>query len=360
MSYALDDREIRARCTRFLSYHHPRTAPQWLLDLSREAKTDELDFYGSGGSLAEVEGEFATLLGKPAAVFMPSGTMAQQAALRAWADLSGRRTVAIHPQSHIHRDEQGAYERLHGLTGVPLTFEPRYPNAEDFHALAEPVGALTLELPLRRLTYGLPEWSQVESLVEAARSAGTKIHLDGARLLESCPYYERTPAGIASIFDSVYVSVYKGLGGIAGAVLAGPTPFVEAASLWRLRHGGRLHSMFPFAVAASAGLKRHAPRIPDYITTARTLAEALADVPGVHVLPRVPCINAFQLHFDSASVADLRGRHAAQAASTGNWLFNWFAESPIPGAAFADVVIGDAFDRWTVAEAAQAIRNLVP
>jgi threonine aldolase len=359
VSYVSSDQTLRNSCTRFLSYHHPRNTRQWLLELAEDATLpDEMDFYGTGGCLDAIESEFAALLGKPAAVFMTSGTSAQQAALRVWADLSGRRAVAIHPQAHIHRDELAAYERLHGLTGVPLTHEPRYPQATDFQALLEPVGTLCVELPLRRLTYALPEWNELVALIDAARATGAHIHLDGARLLECCPYYGRTPAEIAALADSVYVSVYKGLGGIAGAVLAGPVPFVAASKVWQHRHGARLHSVFPLAMAAIAGLKRHSSRIPEYVARARELALALRDVPSLTAIPEAPHTNAFQLHFHGMSAAVLQKTHAGQAAATGSWLFNWFQSSPIPGATFADVVVGDAFDRWSVAEAAFAIRDL--
>src|SRR5262249_56905157 len=77
------------------------------------------DRYGDGGVVAELEAEIAGLLGKPAAVFLPSGTMAQQCVLRVHADRRQRRTVVFHPMCHLHRHEGQAYQRLHGLTGRP-------------------------------------------------------------------------------------------------------------------------------------------------------------------------------------------------------------------------------------------------
>jgi len=359
VTYAQSDTQIRARCHRFLSYHHPRTSREWLRDLAdAPVPSDEPDFYGTGACIRALEADFAGLLGKESAVFMPSGTMAQQAALRVWADTSGRRTVAIHPQAHIHRDERSAYERLHGLRGIPLTHEPRYPNADDLTAVREPVGTLLIELPLRRLTYALPDWNELTALAQTARAAGTRVHLDGARLWECSPYYERSPAAIASLADSVCVSVYKGLGGLSGAVLAGPEALIAGARLWQHRHGGQLHSLFPLVFAAYAGLQRHLPRVAEYAATARGLAQALSDVPGLTAIPKVPCINAFQLHFHNVTPAALQRLHARQADATGTWLFNWFQESVIPDAAFADVVIGDALDRWSIDGAAQAIRAL--
>lgn len=79
-----------------------------------------VDRYGDGGVVAELETEIAGLLGKPAAAFLPSGTMAQQSVLRVHADRRQRRTVVFHPMCHLHRHEGQAFQRLHGLTGRPV------------------------------------------------------------------------------------------------------------------------------------------------------------------------------------------------------------------------------------------------
>src|SRR5215212_4097868 len=109
---------IRARCTRFLSHHHPhRSSPHQVLTelAAAAAPTLQADVYGEGELIETFEREVAGLLGKEAAVFMPSGTMAQQVALRIWADRTGRRSVAQHPTSHLELHEERALEHLHGL-----------------------------------------------------------------------------------------------------------------------------------------------------------------------------------------------------------------------------------------------------
>jgi threonine aldolase len=177
-------------------------------------------------------------------------------------------------------------------------------------------------------------------------------------LFECTPWYAQPIAALAEIADSVCVSVYKGLGGLAGAVLAGPAPLISQARVWQHRHGGRLHSLFPLARAASVGLQRHLPRIPEYVANARALARALSAVPALSALPAEPCINAFQLHFHDVQPERLQRLHRLRAAATGSWLFNWFQPSTIPGATFVDVVMGDALDHWSIAAAAAAIRDL--
>src|SRR6476660_8654567 len=108
---------LRRSCSRSLGWHGSRDAASYLAEIPED--TDP-DLYGEGGVVAELEDEGATLLGTEAAVFMPSGTMAQQIALRVHADRRGRRTVLFHPRCHLDRHEERGYERLHGLYGRPV------------------------------------------------------------------------------------------------------------------------------------------------------------------------------------------------------------------------------------------------
>src|SRR5207302_558590 len=113
--------------------------------------TEERDRYGKGEVPERLEARVAELLGKEAAVWMPSGTMAQQIALRIHADRSGRRAVAFHPFCHLDVHEERAYEVLHGLHAVLLGARDRLIAAADVEAVAEPLGTLLLELPQRDL-----------------------------------------------------------------------------------------------------------------------------------------------------------------------------------------------------------------
>src|SRR4051812_36336875 len=111
--------QISQHCTRFVS-HHYRMLPQAMFAALAAFTPLDLpgDSYGEGKLIADFETEIAALLGKPSAVFMPSGTMAQQIALRIWADRKGNRTVAFHPTCHLEVYEAQAYRELHHLRGV--------------------------------------------------------------------------------------------------------------------------------------------------------------------------------------------------------------------------------------------------
>src|SRR5947209_6783234 len=118
---SLDDAQrekIFLGCDRFLFGHGPQRPRSVLADLADEAGPDEEpDRYGEGSLINDFERHIAALLGKEAAVFLPSGTMAQQIALRIWANCTRIPTVAFHPTCHLEMHEQKGYELLHGLHG---------------------------------------------------------------------------------------------------------------------------------------------------------------------------------------------------------------------------------------------------
>jgi threonine aldolase len=361
MTTSADDRARRdsviAACTRFAQGSTLVPVAQRLRALADAAVSDLPDLYGESGDLASLEGEVARLLGKPAAVFMPSGTMAQQCALRVWAGRTGRRAVAVHGLSHLVMHEEAALEVMHGIRLEQIGHDRRPLTVEDLTTAPGPYAALCVELPLRDAGYLLPPWEDLVELCGAARDRGIPVHLDGARLWESQPFYDRSHAEIAGVADTVYVSFYKGLGGIAGAALAGPQDVVDAARHWQHRHGGTLYSLFPFVVAAREGLARVAD-FGAYAVRARELAVALTRVPGVRVFPDPPHTNAFVLYADVAPDV-LNETALARAESTHEWVIGRVVAADVPGWSMTELTVGPATMGWSVDELAEAISGLV-
>lgn len=273
-----------------LSVHgQQRRAPtRRLRDLLTRVEDSDVDTYGRGGAVARLEGRVADLLGKEAAVFMPTGAMASQVALRLHADARTCRTIGFHPRAHIEVHEHKGYEVVHQLHGMLLGDHDRLVTVEDLDAVREPLAAVLLELPQRDLGGRLPSWEELTAQKSWLHTRGIAAHLDGARLWEAQPYYGRPHAEIAALFDTVYVSLYKGLEGLAGAVLAGPSDLVDQAREWRARLGGQLHHAWPLAVSAEIGLDTLVPRMPAFWHRAQELAAALRDLPGVEVVPDPP------------------------------------------------------------------------
>jgi threonine aldolase len=341
------ERERRAAfaaCERFLAGHgrlHPRAA---LEALAREVRDDEeADRYGTGALIEEFEREVASLLGKETAVFMPSGTMAQQIAMRIWSERKRCSTVAFHPQCHLELHEEKGYQFLHGLH-ARLVGEPhRLLTLADLTAIKEPYAALLLELPQREIGGQLPSWEDLQAQTAAARERGAAVHMDGARLWESGPYYDRPYAEIAALFDSVYVSFYKGIGGLAGSILAGPADFIAEARVWQRRHGGDLVHLYPYVLGARAGLRDRLDRFPRYHARAKSLAAALRTLPGVAILPDPPHTHMMHIYLpgDAERLMDAAAQLAREERVA---LFGWLSGTTLPGYARAEVALGDAIE----------------
>ena len=283
---------LRDQCTLFLAGHGPVTAAGLLASIPADTAVDR---YGDGGVVAELEAEIGGLLGKPAAVFLPSGTMAQQSVLRIHADRRQRRTVIFHPMCHLDRHEGRAFQRLHGLTGRPAGHPDRLMAIDDLTAISELPAALLIELPQRDLGGQQPDWADLQAQVEWARGRGAAAHLDGARLWESAAGYDRPLTEIAALFDTVYVSFYKGLGALAGCCVAGPGDILGEVREWRHRMGGTLFGLWPNAASALSCLRRRLPLMPEYLSHAREIAAALDEVTDVRVLPDPPQVPMMHL-----------------------------------------------------------------
>lgn len=285
------------RCERWLSSRRPLTAAEELRAAADALQSDERpDHYGEGAVVESFEQSVAEMLGCGSAVLVPSGTMAQQIALRLHCDRRGTRTVVFHPTSHLELYEHAGYSHLHGLTAELIGDRDRLITLEDLMEIKVPVGAVLLELPQREIGGQLPEWDDLVAQIEWVRDHGAALHLDGARIWEAAPFYDRPHAEIAGLFDTVYVSLYKGLLGLAGSILAGPQEVIDQARVWRRRHGGTLPRLFPLVAAARHGLETIVPQMPAFLGHARALADSLRDVPGVTVVPDPPQTPLLHLH----------------------------------------------------------------
>jgi threonine aldolase len=279
-----DPQAVWRASERVLAGGHPR---RW---------DEDADRYGGGPAAERLNARVAELLGKEAAVWLPSGTMAQQIALRIHADRRGSRTVAFHPHCHLDVHEERGYERLHGLHARLLGDRNRLIEPADVDEVHEPVAALLLELPQRDLGGRLPAWNDLVTTCHKARERGWAMHLDGARLWQCGPFYARPLDEIAALFDTVYVSFYKDLGAPSGCALAGPADFVDETRVWQVRHGGRMFSVHPLLVAAERALDEVLPRMPVYVEHARALGAALAALDDVSVVPDPPQVAMLHLH----------------------------------------------------------------
>jgi threonine aldolase len=351
---------LRAGCDRALGGIGLRTTADVLAELtSLPAEDLKEDWYGDGGAVTTLETEVRELLGKPAAAFMPSGTMAQQIALRIHAERRGRMVVGLHPTSHLELWEDKAYQRLHGLVGRHVGDARELITLADIEGIQESLAALLIELPQREIGGRLPAWNDLVAQVRLARERGAAVHLDGARLWESGPFYGRPLAEIAGLFDTVYVSFYKGLGAPAGSMLLGEADVIAEARAWRHRHGGTLFKLWPYAAAGLAGLRSRLPRMPAYLEHARAIGVELAKLDGIDVVPNPPQTPMMHLHLRTTAKAASDGiRRLAKTERI--WAFAGTAPTDVPGIRRVELGVGEATLGFTPSEAARIVRYLLP
>jgi threonine aldolase len=345
---------LRDQCTRFFHGHGRQTAASMLATIPADTT---MDTYGEGGVVADLEAEICRLLGKPAATFLPSGVMAQQAVLRVHADQRNRRTVIFHPMCHLEQHEEQAYQRLHGLVGRTAGGRDRLITLEDLTAIAEPPAALLIELPQRDIGGQQPAFDELVAQVAWARERGAAAHLDGARLWESAAGYGRTPAEIAALFDTVYVSFYKGIGALAGCCVAGPADIVAQVREWRRRMGGTLYGLWPSAASALSCLAIRLPKFPAYLEHARAIAAALSDVPGVTVIPDPPQVPMMHLLL-RASKDDYAAAAQRLAKDRGIWTRPECMPTADPGVQRLELSVGDGTLEFEPAELAEIFAGL--
>jgi threonine aldolase len=348
LNQAVPTREaIMAACERFLGGHGMMRPHDELRALAAATAPDEsADVYGKGNLIEAFEREIAAILGTEAALFLPTGTMAQQIALRIWAERKHHDTVAYHPMCHVETKEEKGYQRLHGLHARLVGDARRLMTREDLDTVAEPVAALLIELPQRDLGGMLPSWEALQAQTAWARERGAAVHMDGARLWESAPFYGRSYAEIAGLFDSVYVSFYKGIGAMAGSALAGSADFIAEARVWQVRHGGRIIHLFPYVLSARTNLRQRLDRFSHYHARAVTIANVLQAIPGIVVKPEPPQTNMMHvsLHGDPER---LEAAAHAIAREENVALFRALRPTDLPNWTMFELSIGDAADALT-------------
>lgn len=319
-----------------------------------DGETDS-DMYGQGKVIGDFERKMAEYLGKSSAVFFPSGTMAQQIALRIWSDRKSSKRVAYHPLSHLEIHEQRGLHELHGIEPILLADEDRLIRLEDVTGMPDNVACLLLELPQREIGGQLPAYEELEAIAAHCRARGIKLHLDGARLFEVLPYYKKTAAEICALFDSVYVSFYKGIGGIAGAILAGESDFTEESAIWKRRHGGDLISLYPYIVSADYYFDQRVGKMADYWAGAEKAARLFRACRNTVTVPEAPVTNMFHVHI---ALPPERVEQAliAVAQASGVGLSSYVR--PKGQGSYFEISVGDRLDTIPEEKLAQAFKLL--
>lgn len=331
---------LRARCRLI----HGHGAPDVTTEIERVAAwcrshEPRADVYGAGGLVEDFERQVADLFGKPAARFLPTGTLAQSIALRIACGPGG--WFGMHPTSHLELHEERGYTHLWGLRATLVGSAERPLLVSDLDAVRDPLQALLVELPTRENGGQLPTWDALVALSTRAKERGLHFHLDGARVWEAQAAYDRPLAEIAGLFDSVYVSFYKGIGALPGAMLLGTEDLIGETAAWQRRAGGNPATLLPNVASAASRLDERRLLFPRFHERARTLAAALTAVPGVRIVPDPPHVNMMHVELALAPEDALRRRDRV-AEETGLWLFGYALPTGVAGRSRFELYVGDA------------------
>jgi threonine aldolase len=316
----------------------------------------EQDFYGTGELIESFEAKLAKLFGHEAARFMPSGTMAQGIAMRIACGAQGH--FGMHPSCHLELHEQRSYSHLFGLRATLVGPFDSAMLATHLNAVTEPLHAILMELPTRENGGCLPSWEQLVELCANARERGMHVHLDGARVWQAQAAYGKSYAEIAALFDSVYVSFYKDIDALAGAMLIGSDAFIAQARTWQRRMGGNLFNLLPNVASAASRLDEKLGRFSEYRRHALELASALSPIQGVTLLPNPPQTSMMHVVLDlSPEEAQLARDRIAK--ETGLWLFGGVRGTEEPGRCRLELTVGEATLKTAPQDAATAFQSLL-
>lgn len=286
--------------------------------LQKLAPTIEPDNYSLGGSLAKFEQTVAEALGKEAAIWVSTGTLANHLAVRKLA--GERRRVLVQHESHLFNDCGDCCQTLSGLHLIPLAPGKATFTVEDAAREAErgasgrvavPIGALQIETPVRRKNGENFDFATMKRISEWARERNIKTHLDGARLYIASAYSGVPVREYAALFDTVFVSMFKCFNAASGAMLAGPLSVLGNLFHERRMFGNGLPHVWPFAAVAQHYFNGFPGRYAKAVATSEAVIRILQSDSRFEV-GRVPNgTNIFYLRVKSGDPSALQRRAAA-------------------------------------------------
>lgn len=269
-------------------------SPEAYLEKLQEIhKTQEIqpDFYGNGGATRQLEETFAKATGKEKAIFMPSGTMANQLAIKI---LNGQNTKAIVPEnSHIFRDEADAAQAVHGKRLIPVGKDKAYFGKEELQetityynegeVFKSGLGTIAIESPVRRADGVAIPLETIKDLSKYCKEKGYKTHLDGARLHIASAFTGVSVAEYASYFDTVYISLYKYLNANGGAILCGDADVIDKMAHQIKIYGGTSYQTWGASAMALHYLNGIEERWGKVAISAKELVKELNKIQGVKI-----------------------------------------------------------------------------
>ena len=274
------------------------------------------DVFGDDPTVQRLEERTAEVLGKEAAMFVPSGTMANQVAIRSHTEPG--QEIVMDGNAHIYYYEAGGTAALSGVICRCLNSPRGQFSANDVHDVLRPsdVHFASTRLVCVENTHnrgGGSVWTlgQIHDVTHAAREHGLKLHLDGARIWNAAAATGASEKQIAAEFDSVSVCFSKGLGAPVGSALAGSRDFVQRARRFRKQFGGGMRQSGMMAAGALFALEHHRKRLQDDHRNAQALATGLHGTEGIQIDPALVETNIVMFQVTAMPAAELAAKLAA-------------------------------------------------
>ncbi len=246
------------------------------------------DVLGDDPTVIKLQERVAALMGKEAAVFVPSGTMANQTAIRAHTEPGDE--VICHADSHIIHYETGGPAALAGVMVRPLYGPRGLFDVADVEAAVRPVSShfacsklLIIENTHNRGGGSIWPLDQIKRVVAEGRKHNLRIHLDGARIWNASAKTGIAVADYARHFDTISCCFSKGLGAPAGSAVCGSKDTITRVHRFRKMFGGTMRQSGILAAAALHALENHRSRLVEDHANALRLAQGLASIPGLKV-----------------------------------------------------------------------------
>jgi len=250
------------------------------------------DFYGNGGTTKALEDEFAKITGKEKAIYLPTGTMANQLAIKL---LNGNNTKVIVPEnSHVFRDEADAAQSVHRKRLIPLgnTDKPYFELADLEEIIAytnrnevfkSGLGTVVIENPIRRADGTAVPIETIKEISTYCKNNGYKMHLDGARIHLASAYTGVSILEYASYFDTIYISLYKYLNSTGGAILCGDAKLIKQITHEIKIHGGTVFQNWNNTAVALHYLNGINDRWSTVLQAASTIVSELNKIDGLNI-----------------------------------------------------------------------------
>lgn len=242
------------------------------------------DVFGEDPTVNELQQVVARMFDKEAGLFIPSGTMGNQLAIKTHTQPGNE--IIIETDAHIFKYEAGAAGMLSGVITKTLPgihgvltadqIDRSVNRMDDIHAA--PTGLIALENTHNRAGGTIYPLDVIHKISEVARRRNIPLHLDGARIMNACVATNIKPMEYGKYFDSISICLSKGLGAPVGSVLVGTKHFIDKARYFRKAYGGGMRQVGILAAAGLYALRHNVDKLREDHLKARNLAEAVSEL----------------------------------------------------------------------------------